>query len=100
MDEIVAQAFVFFVAGFETTSTTTGFAMWELARHQDIQTKLRKEIDEALKKANGKVTYELLTQHIPYTDKVRKVLNTGYSEQDFCIDIILIMLIIFCLHRL
>ncbi|XP_025603007.2 probable cytochrome P450 6a13 [Athalia rosae] len=55
---ITAQAFVFFVAGFETSSTTISHALYELSQRQDLQDKLRKEINESLKSNNGNISYE------------------------------------------
>ncbi|XP_022230418.1 probable cytochrome P450 6a23 [Drosophila obscura] len=57
-NELLAQAFIFFVAGFETSSTTMGFALYELAQNQDTQNKLRKEINDVLAKHNNEFTYE------------------------------------------
>lgn len=37
-----------FVAGYETTAKTLGFALWELARRADLQATLRDEADAAL----------------------------------------------------
>uniref|UniRef100_T1GMQ0 Cytochrome P450 n=1 Tax=Megaselia scalaris TaxID=36166 RepID=T1GMQ0_MEGSC len=59
-DMIVAQAAVFFTAGYETTSSTMSFALYELAQNQEIQKRLRNEIKEALIKSDGKITYELV----------------------------------------
>lgn len=56
----MAQAAVFFAAGFETSSTVTGLTLYELALQPDIQNRLRKEIHDALKKNGGKVTYEMV----------------------------------------
>ncbi|KAF2878651.1 hypothetical protein ILUMI_27519 [Ignelater luminosus] len=59
-DEITAQALLFFLAGFETTATLSCFMSYELAVNPDIQKRLQNEIDEALEKCNGKITYDVL----------------------------------------
>ncbi|XP_073813631.1 probable cytochrome P450 6a21 [Musca autumnalis] len=69
MKEITANAFLFFVAGFETSSTTLAFALYELARNQKVQEKLRKEIRETLEKYDGEITYEC-TQEMRYLEQV------------------------------
>lgn len=58
MNELAAQAFVFYLAGFETSSTVMTFALYELSVNQDIQEKAREEIRSVLKKYDDKVTYE------------------------------------------
>nr|AID61414.1 cytochrome P450 [Calliphora stygia] len=58
LEEIAAQAFVFFLAGFETSSSTMGFALYELAVNQHMQKKARQEINDVLKKYNNELTYE------------------------------------------
>lgn len=60
MREIVAQSFIFFVAGFETSATTMTFALYELAQRQDIQDKVRQEINQVLAKHGGDVTYDAI----------------------------------------
>nr|NP_001352214.1 cytochrome P450 6g1-like [Nicrophorus vespilloides] len=58
-DKVVGQAVQFFAAGFETTSITIAYTLYELSLHQTIQDKLREEI--CLKYVPGSdVTYELL----------------------------------------
>ncbi|KAJ8928362.1 hypothetical protein NQ314_019093 [Rhamnusium bicolor] len=68
-DMIAAQALVFFFAGFETSSTLLSFLSYELALNPDIQSKVQSEIDEAVNKGNGKVSYEDILK-IKYLDQV------------------------------
>lgn len=58
MDELKGQCVLFFLAGFETSATTMTFMFYELARNQDIQDKLRKEINEVLLKHDNQISYE------------------------------------------
>nr|AID61450.1 cytochrome P450 [Calliphora stygia] len=60
-DVLVAQAAVFLTAGFETSSSTMTFTLFELAKQTDLQERLRKEINEALIKDQGSLTYETIT---------------------------------------
>ncbi|XP_054285819.1 cytochrome P450 6a8-like [Macrosteles quadrilineatus] len=69
VEEIAAQSFVFFAAGFETASSTMSFCLYELAQNPDIQDRLYEEIKETLSKHDGKPTYQTL-QEMPYMDKV------------------------------
>ncbi|CAB3365212.1 Hypothetical predicted protein [Cloeon dipterum] len=61
-DDIVAQALVFFFAGFETSSSNMTFAMLELARHPDVQQKARDNIEEVLQRHNGQMSYQALQE--------------------------------------
>lgn len=47
-DLLVAQASIFFTAGFESSSATMSFALYELARNPEIQEKVREEIRQLL----------------------------------------------------
>ncbi|KAJ8683698.1 hypothetical protein QAD02_019490 [Eretmocerus hayati] len=68
-DDLVAQAAIFFSGGFETSATTSSFVLYEIAKNQEIQTKLRNEILNGLEETSGKITYELVT-NMPYADMV------------------------------
>lgn len=50
-DELVAQCFLFFLGGFDTSSTALAFAAYELAINPDIQERLYREVAET----NGKI---------------------------------------------
>lgn len=69
IEEMTAQAFIFFFGGFESTATTLSFAAHEIATNPDVQVKLRLEIDEVLQESNGKVTYEAINR-LKYLDAV------------------------------
>ncbi|CAD7086710.1 unnamed protein product [Hermetia illucens] len=59
-DILVAQAAIFFTAGYETTSSTMSFALYELANAPEAQECLRQEIRDVLIKNNGEVTYDII----------------------------------------
>jgi len=48
LEELVANAVTFFVAGHETTAQTLNWAVYELSQHQDIQEKLFQEIQNKI----------------------------------------------------
>jgi cytochrome P450 family 6 len=102
MDVIAAQAFVFFIAGFETSSTTMTFCLYELAVNPDIQGRVRNEIDTVLERYGGNITYESVFE-MEYLNKVvsgkttkSSVLNRSICS---CISILYIpMLILFVIR--
>lgn len=69
IDDMAAQAFVFYFGGFETSSTAMSFAAHEIATHPDVQVKLRQEINDVLQEANGEVTYEAINK-LKYLDAI------------------------------
>lgn len=60
MGELVAQCFVFFFGGFETSSSTMSFALFELAKKPHIQEKVRQELFDVLEKYDHQLCYESL----------------------------------------
>ena len=65
---IVATAILMLVAGYDTTGTTLSFALYELAKNQDVQQKLRDEVDN-VKCDNKELTYNDL-QKMTYLDQI------------------------------
>lgn len=59
---IIFQTFLFFTAGFETSTKSITYGLFELSRKQDIQDKVRKEIVDVLKKHNGEINFESLAE--------------------------------------
>ena len=70
MIEAAAQAFVFFAAGFETTSSTATYSLLELALNPECQQKLQEEIDQFTNNSQD-ITYENILK-MEYLDMVFK----------------------------
>ncbi|XP_044261646.1 cytochrome P450 6A1-like [Tribolium madens] len=68
LDEVAAQVFLFFTAGFETSSTTMTMCLYELAKEPQHQEKLRKEIEEKIG-TGSEITYESLFE-MKFLDQV------------------------------
>ncbi|XP_072934645.1 cytochrome P450 6B7-like [Epargyreus clarus] len=66
-DWLVGQCIGIFGAGFETSSTTLSFTLYELAKNQEAQTRAMVEIDEYLNKHEGKICYESISE-LPYLE--------------------------------
>ena len=60
------QGLVFFLAGFETSSTTLSLASYLLATNSEVQDRLIAEIDEIAPRAED-LTYEAITK-LTYLD--------------------------------
>ncbi|XP_065168656.1 probable cytochrome P450 6a23 isoform X2 [Atheta coriaria] len=58
IQDIITQSFLFFAAGFETSSSAISHLLFETAQQPAIQHKIKKEIEEVLNKHNGQLTYE------------------------------------------
>ncbi|XP_047000419.1 cytochrome P450 6k1-like [Schistocerca americana] len=67
--DLAAQAVLFFAAGFETSSTTMSYALYELALNPEVQRRLHQEVDETLQRTGGRFTYDAV-MGMPYLDKV------------------------------
>lgn len=56
---LIGQAAVFFVAGYDSTSSGIAFCLYELAKLPKWQVLIRDEIRNAVIETNDEVTYEI-----------------------------------------
>ncbi|XP_022819612.1 cytochrome P450 9e2-like [Spodoptera litura] len=68
-EDLVAQAVLFFIAGFETVSSGMSFLLYELAMNPDVQDRLAQEIKENDAKNGGKFDFNSI-QNMVYMDMV------------------------------
>uniref|UniRef100_A0A2R8M8X6 Cytochrome P450 3A n=1 Tax=Callithrix jacchus TaxID=9483 RepID=A0A2R8M8X6_CALJA len=66
--ELMAQSIIFIFTGYETTSSSLFFVMYELATHPDVQQKPQEEIDAVLPN-KAPATYDTVLQ-MEYLDMV------------------------------
>ncbi|XP_063217343.1 cytochrome P450 6j1-like isoform X2 [Bacillus rossius redtenbacheri] len=81
-DDIVAQAFIFIFAGYETSSSVLTFTLYELALNPPVQDRLRREMEDVLEKHGSKVTYVALAE-MSYLDMVVAESLRKYSPLSF-----------------
>ncbi|KAF7304522.1 hypothetical protein HMN09_00854800 [Mycena chlorophos] len=74
-EEVLGQIPAFFVAGHETTSTATSWALHALSLHQDVQQKLREEL---LSVGTDNPTLDELSA-LPYLEKVIREVMRRHS---------------------
>ncbi|CAH1154866.1 unnamed protein product [Phaedon cochleariae] len=68
-DDILSQAMIFFLGGFDTVSKLLSFICYELAINKGVQERLRKEIGDVSRENDGKITYEAIMK-MDYMDMV------------------------------
>lgn len=70
LEDITAQCFVFFLAGFETMASAIYNMSYSLALNPEVQQKLLDEIDEAKEILNGRIPCYEDIQKMDYLDMV------------------------------
>ncbi|XP_013141652.1 PREDICTED: cytochrome P450 6B6-like [Papilio polytes] len=77
-----AQIFVFFAAGFETSSSSTSYTLHELAYNPEEQRKVQEEIDRVLAKYNNKLCYDAVSEmtylHCAFKEGIRMFPSLGH----------------------
>ncbi|ERL93976.1 cytochrome P450 6a2 [Dendroctonus ponderosae] len=87
-DDFVGNVIAFFIAGFETSSTTMHNVLYELARNPDVQEKTREEINNVLKKHGGVLTYEAVQDMTYFRQVIDETLRMYPPVQNvarFCV---------------
>lgn len=59
---MAAQVFVFFAAGFETSSSATSYTLHQLAYNPEVQKKVQDEVDSVLAKHDNKLSYDAIKE--------------------------------------
>ena len=70
-NELVANCFVFLLAGYETTANALAFSTYLLAKHQDVQERLYTDIMTALGDQE-EMSFEESSWKLPYLEAVIK----------------------------
>ncbi|XP_013141653.1 PREDICTED: cytochrome P450 6B6-like [Papilio polytes] len=98
---MTAQIFIFFAAGFETSSSSTSFTLHELAHNPEEQRKVQEEIDKVLTKYDNKLSYDAIKEmtylHCAFKEGIRMFPSLGqltrncvrkytFPEMDLTID--------------
>nr|AFJ11398.1 thromboxane A synthase [Penaeus monodon] len=68
-EEIIANAWVFLLGGFETTANSLTYTTYLLAKHPEIQDKVYQELQDVIKDSNTNLTYEQVHK-LTYLDQV------------------------------
>lgn len=60
INDCAAQSYLFYLAGFDTSSSALTYCLYELVRNPELLLKVQQEIDETLSRHNNEVTYEAI----------------------------------------
>lgn len=72
LEDVIGMACDLLLAGIDTTTYTTSFALYHISRNQLVQEKLFDEIFKLLPDPNSEITTAMLNSQIPYTKAVLK----------------------------
>lgn len=62
IDEITSNVFMFSAAGVETTSSTAGFCLYELALNPNLMCRVQEEIERVLAKHDSVISYDSIQE--------------------------------------
>lgn len=96
---MAAQIWLFFIAGFETSSSTLSFCLYELAKNPDVQKKVQQEIDQIKAKHNGQLSYDAVNDMKYLGWCIDGIFVTKLIAIEICIEILFIFLQIETLRK-
>lgn len=73
--DMTSQAFVFFLGGFDSSSTLMSFLAHEIAVNPHVQEKLQQEIDKVLEDTNGQPSYETVNGMVYLSATINETLR-------------------------
>lgn len=62
INDCAAQSYLFYLAGFDTSSSALTYCLYELVRNPELLLKVQQEIDQTLSRHNDEVTYEAIQE--------------------------------------
>lgn len=65
----IANIQILLVAGYDSVSSVLTLLLWELARNEDVQSRLYTDVSESLRQHDGRFDYDALAD-MPYLDAV------------------------------
>jgi len=87
-DQIIGQAIVFILAGFETTASTLSSLSFCLAKNPEVQAKLVEEVDEVVEACDGKIDQESIKE-MPFLEacikETLRLLPPGFRTDRTCV---------------
>lgn len=87
-EQIAGQVFIFYIAGNETSTSTIAYTLYELSQNVDLMVRAQKDIETALEKYDGHLTYEAVMD-MPFIELCVKETLRKYpfpilNRQDMC----------------
>lgn len=62
VSDCAAQSYMFYIAGFDTSSSAFAYCLYELVRNPELMKKLQQEIDETLSRHNNEISYDAIQE--------------------------------------
>lgn len=67
LEQCAAQVALFYLAGFDTSSSAVSFCLFELSRQPELMKRVQCEIDDIMNKYTNNITYECINE-MPFLD--------------------------------